>query len=205
MLHGLGGIGKTQLAVDFARRHHQAFSAVFWLDGRSEDRLRQSLAACASRIPEGQLPEKSANQASESKDDLDEKVANVLSWLERPDNNSWLLLFDNVDLDHEQGNAGAHDIRRYLPGDHGSALITSRLAKLAQLGDSKRLAKVGSDLSRAIFHKWYGKDIAVDEAGINELLGLLDGLPLALAQAASYVRESGLDIASYVRLYRQEG
>jgi tetratricopeptide (TPR) repeat protein len=43
----------------------------------------------------------------------------------------------------------------------------------------------------------------LDEAG-RELLGLLDGLPLALAQAASYIRETGLDTASYVRLYKQQ-
>jgi hypothetical protein len=43
----------------------------------------------------------------------------------------------------------------------------------------------------------------MDEAG-RELLGLLDGLPLALAQAASYIRETGLDTASYVRLYKQQ-
>ena len=43
----------------------------------------------------------------------------------------------------------------------------------------------------------------MDEAG-RELLGLLDGLPLALAQAASYIRETGLDTASYLRLYKQQ-
>src|SRR5437667_3860617 len=43
----------------------------------------------------------------------------------------------------------------------------------------------------------------MDETG-RELLGLLDGLPLALAQAASYLRETGLDTTSYVRLYKQQ-
>jgi hypothetical protein len=59
VLYGLGGIGKTQLAADFARRHQAAFSSVFWLDGRSEGRLMQSLASCAARIPEGQIPQRS--------------------------------------------------------------------------------------------------------------------------------------------------
>ncbi|KAK3935396.1 hypothetical protein QBC46DRAFT_397584 [Diplogelasinospora grovesii] len=43
VLHGLGGIGKIQLAVDFTRRHKATFSAIFWLDGRSEDLLRYSM------------------------------------------------------------------------------------------------------------------------------------------------------------------
>ena len=50
VLHGLGGIGKTQLAVEFARQHYLKFSAVFWLDGRSEDSLKQSIAGSAGRI-----------------------------------------------------------------------------------------------------------------------------------------------------------
>lgn len=41
---GLGGMGKTQLAIEFARKHHSRYSAVFWLDGSSKDRLKQSLS-----------------------------------------------------------------------------------------------------------------------------------------------------------------
>jgi adenylylsulfate kinase-like enzyme len=51
LLHGLGGMGTTQLAVAFARRHQQRFSAILWLDGSSIDQLKSSLAAVASRIP----------------------------------------------------------------------------------------------------------------------------------------------------------
>ncbi|KAK3347587.1 hypothetical protein B0H65DRAFT_460881 [Neurospora tetraspora] len=57
VLHGLGGIGKTQLAVNFARQYKAAFSAIFWLDGISEDSLKQSFASCAKRIPKDQIPE----------------------------------------------------------------------------------------------------------------------------------------------------
>src|SRR5437773_3723202 len=84
----------------------------------------------------------------------------MLDWLARPDNIDWLLIFDNVDLDYEQdGSTGAYDVRRYLLGDHGSVLVTTRLARLAQLGDSKPLKKVDGELSEAIFEKWYGKKL----------------------------------------------
>jgi hypothetical protein len=53
VLYGLGGIGKTQLSVEFARRHHNRFSAVFWLDARNEDSVKRSLAAFAGKIPKG--------------------------------------------------------------------------------------------------------------------------------------------------------
>ncbi|KAL8296146.1 hypothetical protein RB600_001572 [Gaeumannomyces tritici] len=204
VLYGLGGIGKTQLAVNFVRRHQATFSSVFWLDGRSEDRLRQSFASCAKRIPQGQIPDKSRDAVPNSEDDLNAVVADVMEWLARPDNVDWLLVFDNVDHDHEQGGAtGAYDIRKYLRIDHGSVLITTRLSRLAQLGNTKRLKNVDETLGKAIFQQWRGAELVMDEAGIA-LLGLLDGLPLALAQAAAYIRETELDVASYVRLYQDQ-
>lgn len=163
VLYGLGGIGKTQLAADFARRYQATFSSVFWLDGRSEDQLRQSLAGCANRIPKGQIPDKSRNAVLNSKDDLNIVVADVLDWLARPDNADWLLIFDNVDQAYKQDSStGGYDVRRYIPGDHGSALITTRLSQLSQLaplGGSKRLRKVDEELSRAIFQQWRGADL----------------------------------------------
>ncbi|EJT68900.1 hypothetical protein GGTG_13563 [Gaeumannomyces tritici R3-111a-1] len=204
VLHGLGGIGKTQLAADFARRHKATFSSVFWLDGRSEDRVRQSFASCAKRIPQGQIPDRSRNMVPSSEDDLNVVIADVMEWLAQPDNVDWLLVFDNVDQDHEQGGAtGAYDIRKYLPADHGSVLITTRLLRLEQLGDAEKLKKVDEKLSKAIFQRWCRAELVMDEVGIA-LLGLLDGLPLALAQAGAYIRETELDMASYVRLYRDQ-
>jgi hypothetical protein len=159
VLHGLGGIGKTQLAANFARRHKATYSSIFWLDGKSEDRLKQSLAGCAKRMPNRQIPSRG------DKDDLDIMVADVLEWLARSDNTGWLLIFDNVDQDYEQGGAtGKYDIRQYLPGDHGTILITTRLSRLAQLGASRRLLKVDLDVAKAIFEKWYGKELGNSSA-----------------------------------------
>ncbi|KAJ9149952.1 Patatin family protein [Pleurostoma richardsiae] len=112
VLYGLGGIGKTQLAVNFARRHQTTFSSVFWLDGRTEDKLRHSLAGCASGIPEGQIPSRSRKPNVASKDDLDTVISDVLAWLARPDNVSWRLIFDNVDQDYQQDRGtGVYDVR----------------------------------------------------------------------------------------------
>jgi len=153
-------MGKTQLAVDFARRHHAVFSSIFWLDGRSEDRLRQSLASCAIRIPKDQIPDRTRHSVLESQDELDIAVADVLGWLAQPDNVEWLLIFDNVGQDYRQDCAiGTYDVRRYIPGDHGSVLITTRLTLLAQLGGSKRLKKVDKELGRTIFQKWYKDEL----------------------------------------------
>ena len=159
VLHGLGGIGKTQLAVEFARRHHRKFSSVFWLDGRTEDSLKQSIATCASRIPEGQIAESSRAYSVISTGVVDAVVRDVMRWLSRPDNMDWLIIFDNVDRERGGGNAdpNAYDVAHYLPGaDHGLVLIMTRLANLEQLGASWRLGRLSKEQTEAMFQNRYG-------------------------------------------------
>ncbi|KAF2025710.1 hypothetical protein EK21DRAFT_75787 [Setomelanomma holmii] len=205
VVRGLGGIGKTQLAVEFARRHHRQFGAIFWLDGRSEDILKQSIASCASRIPQGQIAETSRAYAAGGSVDLKAVVGDVLSWLARPDNTAWLLIFDNVDREYSRssGDAEAYDVKRYFSGaDHGSVLITTRLARLEQLGESQQLGKVSKEQGRAIFENWYKREH--DGTGGERLLALLDGLPLAIAQAGAYLEESGVGLTKYLEFYEQQ-
>jgi hypothetical protein len=159
VLHGLGGMGKTQLAVEFARRHHRRFSSVFWLDGRTEDSLKQSIATCASRIPEGQIAASSRTYSATSDGDINAVVRDVMSWLSLPDNTDWLIIFDNVDRDSQGRDADpdGYNVTDYLSGaDHGSVLITTRLANLEQLGVSRRLGKLSKDQTQAIFQQRYG-------------------------------------------------
>lgn len=195
-----------QLSIDFARRHQAAFSSVFWLDGRSEDQLKRSIAGCISKIPKDQVPEtrrRWTDSRTHSQDELDDAVANVMKWLEQPDNCEWLLIFDNVDKDWigQESGMGAYDPRRYLPGDHGSVLITTRLSRLAQLGESRKLGQVNTALSKAILERWFGGELGPDCAN---LLELLHGLPLALAQAGSYLREKNVHPTTYVGIYNEQ-
>jgi hypothetical protein len=162
VLFGLGGVGKTQLSIDFARRHQAAFSSVFWLDGRSEDQLKRSIAGCIAKIPEGQIP--SAGRCwteAHNQDELDAAVASVMEWLARPDNGDWLLIFDNVDKDWAEQGSGtsAYDPRRFLRADHGSVLITTRLSRLAQLGESRKLGQVDMALGKAILERWFDGEL----------------------------------------------
>jgi len=159
VLYGLGGMGKTQLAIEFARRHHRRFSSVFWLDGRTKDSLKQSIATCASRIPEGQIAASSRTYSVTSDGDINAAVRDVMSWLSLPDNTDWLIIFDNVDRDSQGRDAdpNAYNVTSYLSGaDHGSVLITTRLANLEQLGVSRRLGKLSKDQMQAIFQQRYG-------------------------------------------------
>ncbi|CAN9191964.1 unnamed protein product [Alternaria alternata] len=205
VLRGLGGMGKTQLAVEFARRHHRRFSSVFWLDGRSEDILKRSIASCAGRIPPGQIPETSRQYAADASAGIDAVVKDVMAWLARPNNTAWLLVFDNVDREYaaQGGDPDAYDVRRYFSRtDHGSVLVTTRLARLEQLGDSQQLGKVDEAQAKAILESWYKKKH--DAAESERLLTLLDGLPLAIAQAGAYLQESGVGLTTYLGFYEQQ-
>ncbi|KAH7372236.1 hypothetical protein BKA66DRAFT_423213 [Pyrenochaeta sp. MPI-SDFR-AT-0127] len=205
VLHGLGGIGKTQLAVEFARRHHPLFSSVWWLDGRSESSVKRSIASHASKIPSGQIPETSRTYAADSGADVNAVVKDVMNWLAQPDNTAWLLIFDNVDREYnpQGGDPDAYDVRRYLSGaDHGSVLVTTRLARLEQLGKSQPLGKVDKEQAQAILKNWYKRKH--DTSEVNRLLELLDGLPLAIAQAGAYLQESGVGLTAYLKFYEQQ-
>ena len=145
--------------MEFARRHYRKFSSVFWLDGRTEDSLKQSIAICASRILEGQIVETSKAYSVTSAGDVDAAVRDVMSWLSRPDNTDWLIIFDNVDRESGGDNAvpNAYDVTRYLPSaDHGAVLITTRLANLEQLGGSWRLGRLSKEQTEALFQSRYG-------------------------------------------------
>lgn len=133
---GLGGIGKTQLAAEFARKNYRRFTAVFWVNGSSEQTVRQSFASILQLIPETELT--NCSQAlGQSEANTDTHTSSVLRWLSVPSNRQWLLIFDNVDHDEENRiqAAGTYNLQEiFPPADHGSILITSRLKSFLRFG-----------------------------------------------------------------------
>jgi hypothetical protein len=159
-VHGLGGIGKTQLAVEFARKHHHRFSAVFWLDGSSETSLKQSFIGMAQRILRGELTAEGAAQPSDATVEADVAVRECQRWLSIQSNPHWLLLIDNVDRDHrDQDDTQAYNVQAYFPhADHGSILITSRLSSLQRLlGSGVKVGTVAAEQARAILENSAGR------------------------------------------------
>ena len=161
VLHGLGGIGKTQLAVEFARRHQRTFSACFWLDGSTHDNVRQSIANIARRLPQRQKSEASGI-LEKAAEDLDATIDEVLQWLSLPENNHWLLVIDNIDRAYPSPNqdSDAFDMERYIPtADHGSVLITSRLKELMQIGASHELKRMDVAQGKKLIELRAGREI----------------------------------------------
>lgn len=165
VLHGMGGIGKTQLAMNFAYKHKNMFDSVFWLQAQTEDALRQSLVRSAKRIPRDQISEKSRRANPADASEQQEIIDEVLEWLGQEGNSNWLLVFDNIDLDPnsaEDRKRGAFKVADYLPASQGSILITSRLETLSQIGGGRsreEVAMVGYELSKRIFEHWSGQTL----------------------------------------------
>lgn len=163
VVHGLGGIGKTQLCVEFARKHRADFTSIFWLDGSSKDGLRQAFVDVATRLPPAELPPNVLQTAEGSEPSTNAIVQAVLTWLSIPSNQRWLLIMDNVDRDHMASEADplAYDVMEFCPkADHGNILITSRLSTLKTPQDSLSLGQVDATQGRAIFEACCGESLS---------------------------------------------
>jgi hypothetical protein len=143
ILHGLGGIGKTQLAVRFARDHRYDFTAIFWLSSKDRGTLLRSLSSTFPRLP-------GLSQKAEATNDeeVEQRAKKVLQWLALEGNSRWLIIFDNVDqyspINGRDDDDNVYDIAEFFPSaDHGSILITSRLQGLTELGKNFSVHKFG--------------------------------------------------------------
>ena len=161
VVHGLGGMGKTQLCVEFVRKHKDLFSAVLWLDGSSKDALRQSLGEAALRLPHEHAT--TTSRPPQTAANVQELVDNLLQWLSLPDNSRWLLVFDNVDREWQslQQDAQSYNFQDFLPtADHGSVLVTTRLARLQKPKAHLHLHVVDEQLGREILETRAGKKLS---------------------------------------------
>ena len=147
VLYGLGGIGKTQLAIAYCRKHQGIYSAILWLNGNSKDTLLQSLAAFATYIRIDGLQGSTVRTTGHGQETA-EKANTVRRWLALEGNHRWLVVLDNVDRDYHTDveDPQAYDIESFFPAaDQGSILITTRLPHLGALGTATKVRRVGSE------------------------------------------------------------
>lgn len=160
ILHGLGGIGKTQLAIMNARKHLHTFSVIVWVNGNSTDTVLQSLAGFARRAGVSGVSDSTANTAQQAPD-MRAEADTVLRWLTLERNQRWLMIFDNVDRDIQSAeeDAQAYSVTSFLPpADHGSILITTRLPSLGQIGKSTKVARLRQDQALEFLSNHSGLD-----------------------------------------------
>jgi len=179
-LHGLGGIGKTQTAVEYAYRFAAEYHLVWWVRSEDSSTLAGDFALLATKLglAEATTDQQSAIQA----------VTDHLSGM-----GGWLLVFDNA--------RDPEEIRQYLPGaGSGHVIITSRWPDWRSVADPLPVATMSAEDAVEFMHRRSGRE---DEGASRELVEELGFLPLALEQAAAYIEEHGRSIAEYLDLFRK--
>jgi tetratricopeptide (TPR) repeat protein len=175
-LHGLGGVGKTQLALEYAHRHAADYDLIWWVTADQPPTIPSQLVALAHRLgipgPIGQA----------------ETVAALLDELRH--HGRWLLVFDNVE--------DPHDLRPYWPSTGGGhVLVTSRNPAWTGVATTFPLEVLSRSDAVAFLQRRAGLDRQAADA--------LGDLPLALEQAAAYLDQTGTPPQEYLGLLRERG
>ncbi|KAF9775391.1 hypothetical protein IL306_006502 [Fusarium sp. DS 682] len=199
-LVGLGGIGKTQIALQLAywiKEKKQDYS-VFWVPALSRASFEQ---ACMQIVNSCDIPTSDSDNAIES----------VRQYLSSKRAGKWLLVVDNADdAQTIMGSVGAESgMYRSLPqSDEGRILFTTRYRKVAVSVAGRNIVEVPAmsrDEARNYFKQALIQEISSsDEQVMDHLLTLLTHLPLAIMQAAAYLNENQVSLTEYLQLFENK-
>ena len=193
-LKGLGGIGKTHTAIEYAYRYRDEYQTILWAPATTSSILQASLVSIATIL---NLPQK-------NEPDQDLIVKAVKQWLMT--HSDWLLILDNVE--------DLKSIGSLYPWAHsGHVIITTRSQSVGGTALSITLEKMEPEegalflLRRAtLIGPKEGKEQAqgTDYEKAKQLSEILGGLPLALDQAAAYIEKTRCGLSTYLELYQIE-
>ena len=187
-LSGLGGIGKTQVATEYAYRYHQDYEAVLWARAENQDALISSYAQLATLL---KVPER-----DERKQEV--LIAAVKAWLQT--HQKWLLILDNADdLDI------VPPFLPPVPGGH--VLITTRAWDMQRLATRLEVETLPDEQGAMLLLQRAGlltPGTAIsseDRQCATQITHELGGLPLALDQAGAYMEATGTSLKEYQGIY----
>jgi tetratricopeptide (TPR) repeat protein len=178
-LYGLGGVGKTQLALEYAHRYGADYDLVWWIPSENPLLVPTTLARLAARLG---LP---------SVGDQEQVAAAALEELRGRDR--WLLVFDNADE--------PETVARWQPAAGGGRLlVTSRNPAWGALAQPIRVEVLDrAEAVRLLLRRAADQD----HAAADQLAEQLGDLPLALEQAAAYLEQTGMPLGAYLAAYRR--
>ena len=209
VIYGLGGVGKSQVAMQYCYVHHKDFDFIHWL--RADD--YGTLLTSYLQLYQATLFQKFSklNVADETNHEL--VATRIKLWFEQCEQIKWLLVVDNADSLERDNNLNLQTISEQpLPtlgsmiprGKCGCVLVTSRDRRaVGQLGtDGIELLVMKEDEAKQFLQRCSKADIDTDSDAF-QLLCDLGRLPLAIEQAGGYIREHGVTIEEYRKLYNQ--
>jgi len=177
-LQGLGGVGKTHLAIEYAYRYQAEYDVVWWVPSEQPALARAALAGLADRLRLGEMLR------------VDDAVTAAVDALRRGDPyDRWLLIFDNVDE--------PEPIRALMPHGTGHVIITSRNPRWQSITDAVEV----NIFQREESLEFLGRRIpGISRADADRLATDLGDLPLALEQAGALQVETGMAVDAYLEL-----
>lgn len=181
-LHGLGGVGKTQIAIEYIYRFAPDYDLICWIPGEVTAQSRADLAKLAPDlgVPAG--------------GDIEATLMGVCDALRRQEPyRRWLLVVDNADDPEE--------LLQYLPPTGGHLLITSRNQAWADYAKPLEVPEFTRQESISLIKKRLSTIADVDADRLAERLG---DLPLAVEQAAAWQAESGMSVDRYLALLEDQ-
>ncbi|KAF1922650.1 purine and uridine phosphorylase [Didymella exigua CBS 183.55] len=196
---GLGGTGKTQVALQFVYEVKEAQPewSIFWVPAVSMESFEQACAGIAEAV--------GISQAADKEEDAKELVK---AWLSASRAGRWMLVVDNADdPDVLFGTEQSQGIVDYLPeSEQGVVMYTTRTLEVAvslTRGDALELGAMDWQDAREFLSKSLIRtELLRDDTMTQKLLDELTCLPLAIAQAAAYLNRNRMSISKYLQLLR---
>ncbi|KAJ7727581.1 hypothetical protein B0H16DRAFT_1778526 [Mycena metata] len=178
VLHGLGGAGKTQIALKFIQESSANFSDIFLVDASTLDTIDTGLKNVATSKSVG------------------DSVHDALTWLQSK-HGDWLLFFDNAD-------DPKLNLNKFFPlCSHGNILITSRNPGLRVYGEHSPVSDMEETDAVTLLLRSAAKESSKENLQVAaKIVKELHYLPLAIAQAGAFISKSE-DLVGYLTLYTQ--